>query len=145
MKSDLVYMDSIQNSKKGTLRGLVIFPIFILLTLGWFFLMENVYKKHIDEVSNFRIGLALVLCSILIVSAIGVHDPDTIQEAIVYSALVGFVIYGVANLSLLAACDKWNYTIMIIDTVWGVLSTTLLGFILFYVVKNWPNVFAYDK
>ena len=142
MKSTLVFLDNKENSKKGLFRGLVIFPIYILLTLGWFLLTKNsLYSKHIDKVSLDRIIIAIFITGVLIVSAIGVHTPNTLCKSIMYGALVGLVIYGVSNTVLLATSKKWGYTISIIDILWGVISTALLGYILYLVVEKWPSIF----
>lgn len=143
MKSNIVFADNIENSKRGTLRGLVIFPIFIALTLIWLFFTKKIfYDKHIDTVSKDRLWISMCVTALLIVSALGIHNPDTERKAIVYSALVGFVVYGIANVTLLAVSNKWGYIISLIDITWGVLSTSLLGYILYIVVKKWPNIFA---
>ena len=142
MKSTLVFWDNKENSKRGTLRGLSIFPIYIILTLLWFFITKNsLYSKHIDNVSNYRLIISLFVTGVLIVSAVAVNNPDTTQKAIVYGALVGFVVYGISNAVLLATSNKWGYIISIIDTIWGVLSTTLISYLLYEIVKLNPKVF----
>ena len=143
MKSTLIFFDNNKNSQRGTLRGLVIFPIFVILTLIWFTITKkSLYNRHVDKVSKSRLWIAMAISGILIVSALGVHTPNTLLKAVVYAALVGLVIYGVSNSVLLATSNKWSYSIALIDTVWGVISTSLLGFILYYIVKKWPNTFA---
>jgi uncharacterized membrane protein len=143
MKSTIVFFDSFENSKRGTLRGLVIFPIFIILTLLWFSLTKKqLYDKHIDKVDKYRIWIAIGVSALLIVSALGVHTPNTVKKAVFYSGLLGLVLYGISNITLLSASKKWGYSIAIIDTSWGVLSTSLLGYILYVVVQKWPNTFA---
>jgi uncharacterized membrane protein len=143
MKSTLIFFDNEENSKRGALRGLVILPIFVILTLIWLLITKkSLYDKHIDKVSTSRLWISIIISGILIVSAIGVHTPDTVQKAVVYAALVGFVVYGVTNSVLLATSNKWNYYISIIDTVWGIIVTSLLGFILYHIVKKWPNIFS---
>ena len=143
MKSNLVFFDSSENGKRGTLRGLVLFPIFIILTFIWFLLTKKpLYDKHIDQVSKSRIYVAILISALLIVSALAVHTPNTVKKAIVYSGLVGFVIYGIYNVVLLATSNKWGYRVAIIDTLWGIITTALLGYILYEVVKKWPNTFA---
>lgn len=143
MKSSIVFLDSLENSKRGTLRGLVIFPLFILMTLAWFAVTKKkLYRRHIDEVGKLRVSIALGVSALLVVSALGVHTPDTAKKAASYAGLVGLVVYGITNASMLAAVQKWGFKIAIIDTVWGVLSTALLGYLLFEVVQKWPNTFA---
>lgn len=143
MKSSIVFFDTSENGNRGTLRGLVIFPIFIILTLVWFsFTKKPLYDKHIDNVSKDRLWIAMGVSALLLVSAVAVHTPDTLKKAVVYAGLVGLVVYGITNVSMLATSNKWSYTIALIDTVWGVLSTALLGYILYIVVKKWPNTFA---
>jgi uncharacterized membrane protein len=85
----------------------------------------------------------MCISSLLIVSAIGVHKPDTLKKALVYSGLVGFVVYGITNVSLLSSSKKWDYSISTIDTIGGVFTTTLLGYILYKVVEKWPNTFEF--
>jgi uncharacterized membrane protein len=143
MKSTIVFFDSSENGKRGTLRGLVIFPIFIILTLLWFLLTKKpLYDKHIDQVDKSRLWVAMGVSALLIVSAVAVHTPDTVKKAVVYSGLVGFVVYGISNAVLLATSKKWGYDIALIDTLWGIVSTALLGYILYEVVKKWPKTFA---
>ena len=143
MKSSIVFFDNLENSKRGTLRGMVIFPIFILITLVWFFFTKKpLYDKHIDTVSKDRLWVALFVSGLLIVSAIGVHTPDTLQKAVVFSGLVGFVVYGITNSVMLAVTKKWNYSISFIDILWGIFSTSLLGYILYIVVNKYPEIFA---
>ena len=143
MKSSIVFFDNLENSKRGTLRGMVIFPIFILITLVWFFFTKKpLYDKHNDTVSKDRLWVALCVSALLTVSAIGVHTPDTLQKAVVFSGLVGFVVYGITNSVMLAVSKKWNYSISFIDILWGIFSTSLLGYILYNVVNKWPEIFA---
>ena len=143
MKSSIVFFDNLENSKRGTLRGMVIFPIFILISLVCFFFTKKpLYDKHIDIVSKDRLWVALCVSALLTVSAIGVHTPDTLQKAVIFSGLVGFVVYGITNSVMLAVTKKWNYSISFIDILWGIFSTSLLGYILYIVVNKWPEIFA---
>lgn len=141
MKSTLVFYDNEENSKRGTLRGLAIFPIYIVLTLVWFLVTKPIYSKYIDKVSTFKIIFALLLSGVLMVSAIAVHTPDTVKKATVYGALVGFVVYGVSNAVLLATNDKWGFFISMMDISWGIANTALLSYLLYRIVKAYPTTF----
>ena len=143
MKSSIVFFDSLENSKRGLFRTLVIFPIFIILTVVWLFFTKNIfYDKHIDSVSKTRVWVSMIATTILIISALGIQTADTLQQAVVFSALVGLVVYGFTNATLLAVSEKWDYLISFIDTAWGIFSTSLMGFILYFVVNKWPKIFA---
>lgn len=141
MKSTLVFADNIDNSKQGFLRGLIILPIYCIFTILWVLTTKKLYSNKVDNVSNFRKLLSLFVTGVLIVSAIAVHTPDTREKAVVYGALLGFVIYGVTTAVLLATSKKWNYTISIIDTIWGIASTSFISYILYEIVVKWPNTF----
>ena len=45
MKSSIIFMDNLRNSKRGTLRGTIIFPIFIIITILWFN-TTKIYTKY---------------------------------------------------------------------------------------------------
>ena len=141
MKSSIVFFDTSENGIKGTLRGLVIFPIFILFTISWFLLTKKIYNKHIDEVNTNRLIFSMIITALLIVSMLGIHNPSTCIKAIVYGALSGLVVYGIANMSLLASTKKWSYSISLLDTLWGVINTSLLAYILYKIVEKWPSIF----
>ena len=143
MKSKIIFFDSSENSKRGTLRGMIIMPIFILLTLMWlFFTKKSLYDEHMDDVHGSRSIVSLVVSGLLIVSALGVHNPDSITTAVTYAALVGLVTYGITNAVLLATLNKWDYTISVIDILWGIVSTAFLGYILYIVVNKFSDTLA---
>lgn len=138
MKSTLIFIDSRKNSKIGTLRGLVIFPIYIILTIIWFTLTKSLYKnKHNKTI------IPLLFSALLIVSALGVHNPDSIKKAVYYGALVGFVIYGFASCLLLYYSNTWNYKISIITILWGIVSTGFLAYILYIITFKFPSIFSF--
>ena len=53
MKTTLIYFDSIEESKKGTLRGLVAIISLILCDLIWFQILD--YKKKVVLLKNLII------------------------------------------------------------------------------------------
>lgn len=143
MKTKILFFDSLENTKRGALRCIIIFPIFIILTLMWlFFTKKSLYDEHIDDVHGSRYIVSLTVSGLLILSALGVHDPDNIATAVTYATLVGLVIYGVTNSVLLATLNKWDYTISVIDILWGTASTTFLGYILYIIVNKFSNTLA---
>lgn len=86
MKSGIVFFDSHHNSRLGTLRGLITFPIFIVILI-LLFRPANTWEK----ISGILL-IAFVLCS-----AIAVQIPTNYKQAGVYGLLVGFVVGSVVT------------------------------------------------
>lgn len=133
MKSQIVFFDNIQNSIRGTTRGFIVLIFFLIFSSIWYLLlMRKIYSNHIDNTNLSNKIIGLIFISLFIISAIGVHNPNTPKKALFYAGLVGLVVYGCWNSVLLITLDKWNIKIFLIDTIWGILSTSLLGLILYY-------------
>jgi hypothetical protein len=86
MKSGIVFFDNQHNSRLGTLRSLVTFPIFIVIFL-LLFRPANTWEKI-----SGALLISFVLCS-----AIAVQLPTNYKQAGVYGFLVGFVIGSVIS------------------------------------------------
>ncbi len=129
MKSSITFFDSLENSKRGTLRGISIFPIFIAINYLFY---TYVLKIKYNYYTQFLFGL-------LIVSAIGIHTPSSANKAIVYGALLGLVIYGTSTLTLtdLDCKDKISNKKTCIYLLWGVVTTSILSVILYFVLRQY--------
>lgn len=137
MKSNIVFFDSIQNSKRGTLRGAVILPFLLLFSAIWYLvIMKSVYEKHIDDVNMTRRIGGVIVIAFFIISALGVHNPDTERKAVFFGGLLGLILYGSWNAVLLMTSKKWPFGMALIDVTWGVISTAILALILYHFVKN---------
>lgn len=137
MKSDIVFFDSIKNSKRGTLRGAVILPFLLVFSALWYLvIMKDIYNKHIDDVNMTRRITGVIVISFLIISALGIHNPDTERKAIFFGGLLGLILYGSWNSVLLMTSQKWPFGLALIDVTWGVISTAVLSWILYTFVKN---------
>tara|TARA_B100001093_G_C26765959_1_gene987911 strand:- start:838 stop:1236 length:399 start_codon:yes stop_codon:yes gene_type:complete len=118
MKTELIFFDSIENSKKGTKRGLIAFISLIIFDFIWFsFSSKNIYKS-IEKKPNIycSILIYLILCS-----AIAVQLPKNYKEALVYGLLVGFVVYSIFNLTSYSIFN-WPLSTAIIDTIMGIIN-----------------------
>jgi phosphatidylserine synthase len=136
MKSSIVFYDSYRNSKRGTFRGMVIFIPIIILNFLFF-------KYYYVKQDTFKFYVALIISSLLIVSSIGIHNPDSVKKAIVYSALVGFVIYGVMSI-FMYGLKHIGLIKCFITIVWGIFTTGLMGYLLYIIVQKYPNTFSYN-
>lgn len=120
MKTELIFFDSIENSMKGTKRGLIAFISLIIFDYIWFSLSsKTVYKSITKKPINIYAALLVYL---VICSAIGVQLPKSYKEALVYGLLVGFVIYSVFNLTNYAIFNNWSLSTAIIDTIMGMIN-----------------------
>ena len=126
MKTQLIFFDSIAESKKGTLRGLIVIISLIIFDLLFFSFTKNYYPvtKKINYFSTFLVFL--ILCS-----ALAVQQPNNYNEALVYSLLVGFVVYGIYNLTNYSILKEWKLSIVIMDTIWGIINCGIAGSILY--------------
>jgi uncharacterized membrane protein len=128
MKTQLIFFDNIEESKKGTLRGLVAITVLIILDLIWFKVMD--YSPIITKKFNY---FSAIFTYILLCSAIGVQQPNSVEEAIVYGALLGFVIYGVFNGTSYSLNKNWTVKIAVLDTIWGMCVMSTAATVVYYV------------
>ena len=119
MKTKLIFFDSINESKKGTMRGLIVIISLIFFDL-LFFKITNKYNPITKKLNYFRTFLVyLILCS-----AIAVQQPNNYSEAFVYSLLIGFVIYSIILLK------EWKLSI-VIESIWGMINCSIAGSVLY--------------
>ena len=127
MKTELMFFDTYENSLQGTLRGLIAFISLIVLDFIWFSFTKNIY-----HVTNNTINIyALLVVWLLICSAIAVQLPSSYSEALVYSLLVGFVIYGVFNLINFSILKEWKFEIVIMNTLFGAFNCAVAGSLIY--------------
>jgi uncharacterized membrane protein len=131
MKTELIFFDSIENSMKGTVRGLIAFISLIIFDFIWFSLSsKTVYKSITKKPINIY---ATILVYLVICSAIGVQLPKTYSEALVYGLLVGFVIYSVFNLTNYAIFNNWSLSTAIIDTIMGTINCGIAASLVYFI------------
>ena len=131
MKTELIFFDSIENSMKGTTRGLIAFVSLIVFDLIWFsFSRNSVYKSITKSPPNIY---AAILVYLIICSAIGVQLPKSYSEALVYGILVGLCIYGVFNLTSYAIFDNWSLSTAIIDTIAGTINCAIATSLVYFI------------
>ena len=130
MKTELIFFDSIENSMKGTTRGLIAFISLILFDFIWFSLSSKTVYKSVTKKPNIY---AAILVYLIICSAIAVQLPKTFNEALVYGLLVGFVIYSVFNLTSYAIFNNWSLSTAIIDTIAGTINCGIAAVMIYLI------------
>ena len=128
MKTQLIFFDNIEESRKGTLRGLVAITVLIILDMLWFKIMD--YSPIVTKKFNY---ISAIFTYLLLCSAIGVQQPNSLNEAMVYGALVGFVIYGVFNGTSYSISKNWTFKIAVLDTIWGMFVMSAAATVVYYI------------
>ena len=144
MRSDIIFFDSLENSKKGTSRALIIIFVLSIMWFIWYgVLMKQIYVKHINNNmhKSFNVIIQVFLCLFLISSSIGVHVPNTIKKSLVYGGLVGFVIFGVCNSVLIMTNNKWTYSLAVVDTFFNSVFISISAYVLYKISQVYPSVF----
>ena len=94
MRTDLVYFDSLDESRKGTVRALV--AILVLIAFDLYYYGETI------ETQVFP----LLVTWLMVGSALGVMLPRTLEESAVLGFLIGSVVYG--TLAMYIHNDFWD-------------------------------------
>lgn len=132
MKTELIFIDTPENGRKGVLRGIMSIALILLFSYVWYYLNDSMYSGYRNNnvlLRNKVIGI--VLSVFLLSSAIAVQLPSSATNAIVYGALVGFVVYGFVNAVNLMILKNWGLDIVVIDTMWGIVSTAVISYIVY--------------
>ena len=131
MKTKLIFFDNLEETKKATLRGLVAISVLIILDLIWFQIMD--YSPIVTKKFNY---ISAIITYILLCSAISVQQPNSVEEAAVYGALCGLVIYGVFNGTNYATNKNWTLKIATLDTMWGMFVMSMASIVVYYIFHN---------
>jgi uncharacterized membrane protein len=108
--------------------------IFILIDITFIYSTSNSYKKMINKIQDSSLKMKLmptIICYILLLSSLYyfiIYKNSSYLDAF----LLGFFIYGVYAMTNLAILKDWNYSVALIDTIWG----GLLFLIVTYLYKN---------
>lgn len=129
MKTELVFFDSINESMKGTTRGLIAFISLIIFDFMWFSISSKTIYKTVTKKPNI---FAAILVYLVLCSAIAVQLPKNYYEALVYGLLVGFVVYSVFNLTSYSIFN-WPLSTAIIDTFVGIINCGIAASLIYLI------------
>ena len=106
MRTELVFFDTIKESKKGFIRSLIAFT----------------FLAFYDTLFYQKINMKFLVTWLLLCSSIGVMLPKTTEEASTLGFLIGTVVYGILTVWL-------NYDIQFyIKGTLGVILASILTF-----------------
>ena len=92
-----------------------------ILDVIFLFVMSNTFSKIVSSIQNSPMKIRLIpviICYILII--IGYNYFITLNnKSVLDSFILGFVIYGIYDMTTMAIFKGWNWKVAIIDMIWG--------------------------
>ena len=149
--------NSLEESRKGTLRSLIAFSFLVLFNLIYFYLIGNNLRvqyrreasKHTASPYDKKfiyICIAYFLSLVLVTSAIGVQLPNTVgtkpatAQVVTYGLCLGLVVYGFLNINMYTMFKNWSFAIALRYTAFGIVSVTLSALFTYYCSEH-ANLF----
>ena len=102
------------------------------MDLVWIKKSYKLYNDSVNKIQNediqLRIMQSILAYTLLIINVLFVLLPHT--TSVLHFSISGLVIYGVYNATTYAILKDYPLKVAIIDTIWGLVSHTILGFLL---------------
>jgi uncharacterized membrane protein len=122
------------------LSMLVVFFIVDMLWLG--LVASSFYKKHLGFLMSTNINwyaaiffYLLFIVGILVFVVIPGIKENSLPQILLRAALFGLITYATYDLTNLATLKDWPVVITLIDLVWGMVLTTVVGITGFFAGK----------
>jgi uncharacterized membrane protein len=111
------------------LKGIILFLLIIALDFFWFSGMKGVYHAEAGTVLKAPNYYAATATYLLLVFAILTYTTGIApKEMLLSGATLGFLIYGIYNLTNLTTIAQWTPKLALIDTLWGTIACTILSY-----------------
>jgi uncharacterized membrane protein len=133
------------------LKYFIISIVIIFLDIAWISLNLTKYSKEVLKVQKAAMSLryehAIIAYILILFSILYIAIPFTLQSikinngnkdisienkllyAFMYGGALGFSVFGIYNFTSLAIYKDLNFSVAIIDTIWGTTLYTLSTFI----------------
>ena len=123
------------------LTSIVVFTCLDFLWLG--FVAKDFYKNQIGYLMRPDVNWVAAIC-FYIIFLVGVcifviqpaFEKQSIQHAIQYGALFGFVTYSAYDLTNLATTKDWPLLVTGVDLVWGAILTATVSAVTYIIVEK---------
>lgn len=124
----------------ASLAGILTFAILDYLWLAK--IAKNFYLDHLAEHVNIKDGsLVPYLPAVPLVYIVGliavwvfvISLSKNLQQAFMYGALLGFLMYAFYDLTNLAILKNYSWTVTIVDSIWGALLMGIVAMVMFAV------------
>ncbi len=123
---------------------LIALPVFFAIDMFWLGVVaKNFYKQQIGFLMTPNVNWTAAIIFYLIFIAglvLFVVSPalakSSIQHAIVFGALFGFITYATYDLTNLATLKDWPLTLTIVDLIWGSVLASSVSTITYYIATK---------
>ncbi len=103
----------------------------------WLSLMAPFYKaelgSYLRNSDSPYWALALLVWLLLIIGLYTFVLPkaNSLLTAFIYGSLYGFIVYGVYDLTNYATLGFWSFSVVLVDTAWGMFANGLVAMLMF--------------
>lgn len=116
--------------------------IYLLVDIAYVLLSRNYYESYAKAIQGsgfskkpdvlFIAGLSYLFLALAwwVLVADRINSTTSIGTAVFYAFVLALGIYGVFNATLYVIFDKWDYRVVVRDTLWGISWLSLIT--LFY-------------
>lgn len=117
---------------KNYFLSLVVFLGIDSMWLG--FIAKDFYNKHLGVFNRaFDLKAAILVYLLIplgIVFFVLPQAGNNTRSALLFGALYGLISYGVYDLTNMATLKDWSWTMVVVDTLWGVFICSLTSFLI---------------
>jgi 4-amino-4-deoxy-L-arabinose transferase-like glycosyltransferase len=128
MRIELTVFEDENQTKRGLLRALASMCFIAIFSFLWFALI----KKQLPKDNKAWIGAIMVF--VLLGTAIAIQFPNNSKTAVTYGAILGLLVYGVANGMLLVTsgtCPTLTPVWVATEIARGTVATALTAFLVY--------------
>ena len=123
---------------------LIALPVFFAIDMFWLGVVaKNFYKEQIGFLMtpNVNWTAAIIFYLVFILGLVlFVISPalakSSLQHAIVFGALFGFITYATYDLTNLATLKDWPLTLTIVDLIWGSVLASSVSSVTYYLATK---------
>lgn len=122
---------------------LVALPTFFIIDMFWLGLIaKNFYQKYLGFLMGPVNWPAAIIFYILFIIGLTilVIEPalssNSWGKLLLYAVLFGLITYATYDLTNLATIKDWPLIVSIIDMIWGMVLSTSVSVVTFYIIKN---------
>jgi uncharacterized membrane protein len=123
---------------------LIALPVFFAIDMFWLGVVaKNFYKEQIGFLMtpNVNWTAAIIFYLVFILGLVlFVISPalakSSLQHAIVFGALFGFITYATYDLTNLATLKDWPLTLTIVDLIWGSVLASSVSSVTYYIATK---------